>query len=152
MAALAVLGIPITISTLSTVVKVLSKGGSIAYSSYGVTKAGLNTVKSKPSRYLLERCSAIAELLQKIEYAVLATNLGLKLVETLVEAVVWSYEYDKKYKLTKILLSSSHNRKFQEYHDAISQDYCDITNSVIIFAISNYRHKRRRQSNKKKNN
>lgn len=131
-----VLGIPLTITTLTTLIRLLSTGGHVVYDTYGVTEGGINTIKSTPSRRLLDRCAAIAEMLQGVDHNIIITNMGRKLVQTLVDCIAWCHNYDKKYKLTKIFLSNGHRKKFKDCHSAITQDFSDIAHTMSISSRS----------------
>lgn len=127
-----VLGIPLTIATLTTLIKLLSSGGHVIHDTYGVTEQGISTIRSKPSKYLLDRCSIIAEILQGVDHNILITNLGRKIVQTLVDCMAWAHEYDKKYRIAKIIFSGGHRSRFKECHQAITQDLSDIAHTIII--------------------
>jgi D-ribose pyranose/furanose isomerase RbsD len=126
------LGIPLTIATLTTLIRILSTGGHVIYDTYGVTSGGIGTIKSTPSKRLLDRCAAIAEMLQGVDNNIIITNMGRKLVQTLVDSIAWAHKYDKKSKITKILFSSGHRNKFKECHQSITQDFSDIGHTMSI--------------------
>lgn len=126
------LGIPVTISTLNTLIKLISTSGHVIHDAYGVTQDGITTMKSSPSRRLVDRCSAISEILQGIDHNILISNMGRKLVQTLVDCIAWAKKYDEKYKISKIIMNKSHKSKFKECHLAITQDFADISNTLVI--------------------
>jgi len=126
------LGIPLTITTLTTLIRILSTGGHVIHDTYGVTSGGIGTIKSAPSKRLLDRCAAISEMLQGVDHNIIITNMGRKLVQTLVDCIAWGHKYDKKSKISKILFSSGHRDKFKECHEAITQDFSDIAHTMSI--------------------
>lgn len=127
-----VLGIPLSISAIMTLSKILSSAGFTIYNVYDITNDGLESIKCQMSRRLADRSSAIAEILQHCERHILLTNLGRKMVQTLIDSIQWSYRYQKKNKLKKIINNFKYEEKFKWYHDAISQDMSDIAHTMQI--------------------
>lgn len=127
-----ILGIPFTISTMTTILKVLSSGGHVMYGAIELTSGGVNTMKSGKSKILSDRCALISSKLQSIDKNILLTSIGKKLLETLLTSSQWAYDYENKNSLLKIIFNTTYKEKFKDSHQEITQTFSDLINMYIL--------------------
>lgn len=123
------LGIPLTITTLSTsfkVVKTLASGGRIVFSTYGTAKSGVNNVKSDMSYDMSNRISNLVLHLESLDLHILNLNILNDFTNILQESLEWSNKYKCTNFLLKIFKSKTYKQKFDEYHDIITRYFNDI--------------------------
>ena len=128
------LTLPVTtiITILMGFIKVLGSAGFVIYYGYKLTDAGFKNIRSEISLNLIERCSMLAQMLQGADKSLLTNEFGRKLIQKLVNAMLWAQKYDEKSTLSKFLFSSSYIMVFNNYHTAITRDLIDLGSYLNI--------------------
>lgn len=127
-----ILGLPLTFGTIVTLVNLLTQAGFLIYDAYHVLENGQVDYRSRMSHRLADRCSAISEMLQGVDHNVFTTNLGRKMVQTLIDSLAWCQKYDRKIIVKRVLNSQNYRKKFKMWHQAITQDFSDLAHTMSI--------------------
>lgn len=128
------LSIPITI-TLGTLVSILVAAGRGGIDVASLTIDGIDGVKSKYSKTLVDRCSEIAEDLQQMDHHLLITGRTHRLVKTIVDSLKWAQLYEEKCLVKQIIFNSSYKRKFKQFHYDITTYFADLVLSVMLTGL-----------------
>lgn len=120
----------VSIISLSDLLKPLS------YCVEGVilAKKSADNVKmnTKLTKYLYSRCCDIAEDLEQIDPILYKTGRAQKLLEQIELSEKLCIEYEKRWKITKFILSGSYRKKFNDKHLYISFYFNDLVNSAML--------------------
>lgn len=118
--------------SLGALISILSVSGRLIYGAAEITSNGIGSINSKHSHTLVKRCSEIVEDLQQMDHKILGTGRAQTVVQTVINSLNWAKKYEKKKIIIKIIFSNKYEKKFKDHHEYLTQYFNDLVLSTLL--------------------
>lgn len=126
-----------SLSTISALLNISTTAGTaIQFTQRSVSGAN-ERINSRESYRLIERSNSIADTLSHIDHDIIASVIGNRMIQTLIDSIDWSLKYNAKSKIKKVFKYAKYRHIFQVLHDAITRDLADL-NGILSLSRYNY--------------